>query len=159
MVLYKRYINRAPMSTTCHTVLHRHSISELTMPWGPAHFCFKRLLLNRLADFDETSQQWSLGGPLQKLYKSFRSAAYLAKTRFLRTNLKRHLLLNRWREFNQTWQKWSSGCPHQSYINRSCPLHMCVKIAKNRICVFETSNDISSWTAEGNSTRLGRNDR
>ena len=33
----------------------------------------QHLLRNRLVDFDKTSQEWSLGGPLPKLPKSFRS--------------------------------------------------------------------------------------
>ena len=47
----------------------------------------------------------------------------------------------------------------KSYINLSSPLHMCVKIDKNRIYAFEPSNNISSETAVGNSTRLDRNYR
>jgi len=33
--------------------------------------CKRLLLLNRLWEFTQTQQEWSLGGPLQKLYKWF----------------------------------------------------------------------------------------
>ena len=37
----------------------------------------QHLLLNQWLDFDQTSQEWSLVGPLSKLFKWFRSIAYL----------------------------------------------------------------------------------
>ena len=36
---------------------------------------FKQHLWNRLLDFDQTSQEWSLGGPLSKLFKPFQLVA------------------------------------------------------------------------------------
>jgi len=52
--------------------------SKLTPPLGSQFYIelykenFKRhLLLNRLWEFDETKQEWSLGRPLQKLFKWF----------------------------------------------------------------------------------------
>ena len=38
---------------------------------------FRHLLLNHCLDFDQTSQEWSLVGPLSKLFKWFRSVAHL----------------------------------------------------------------------------------
>jgi len=35
----------------------------------------QHLLWNRLLDFDQTSQEWSLGGPLSKLFKPFQLVA------------------------------------------------------------------------------------
>ena len=35
--------------------------------------CFKRHLLNHCVDFHQTSQEWSSGGPLSKLFKKFHS--------------------------------------------------------------------------------------
>ena len=35
------------------------------------NFFKQHLLWNRLLDFDQTSQEWSLGGPLSKLFKPF----------------------------------------------------------------------------------------
>jgi len=52
--------------------------SKLTPPRGSQFYielykenCKQILLLNRLWEFDETKQEWSLGGPLQKLFKWF----------------------------------------------------------------------------------------
>jgi len=39
------------------------------------HFFKQHLLWNRLLDFDQTSQEWSLGGPLSKLFKPFQLVA------------------------------------------------------------------------------------
>jgi len=50
--------------------------SKLTMPPGSQFYielykenCKRLLLLNRLWEFDETKQEWSLGGPLHKFFK------------------------------------------------------------------------------------------
>jgi len=50
--------------------------SKLTLPRGSRFYIelykekFKRhLLLNRLWEFDQTGHEWSLGGPLLKLFK------------------------------------------------------------------------------------------
>jgi len=39
------------------------------------NFFKQHLLWNRLLDFDQTSQEWSLGGPLSKLFKPFQLVA------------------------------------------------------------------------------------
>ena len=39
------------------------------------NFFQQHLLWNRLLDFDQTSQEWSLGGPLSKLFKPFQLVA------------------------------------------------------------------------------------
>ena len=39
------------------------------------NFFKKHLLWNHLMDFDQTSQEWSLGGPLSKLFKPFQFVA------------------------------------------------------------------------------------
>ena len=39
------------------------------------NFFKQHLLWNRLLDFDQTSQKWSLGGPLSKLFKLFQLVA------------------------------------------------------------------------------------
>jgi len=39
------------------------------------NFFKQHLLWNRLLDFDQTSQEWSLGGPLSKLFKPFQLIA------------------------------------------------------------------------------------
>ena len=43
----------------------------------PSTIFKQHLLLNHWLDFDQTSQEWSLVGPLSKLFKWFRSVAYL----------------------------------------------------------------------------------
>ena len=52
--------------------------SKLTPPWGSQFYielnkknCKRLLLLNILWEFDETKQELSLGGALQKLFKWF----------------------------------------------------------------------------------------
>ena len=39
------------------------------------NFFKQHLLWNRLLDFDQTSKEWSLGGPLSKLFKPFKLVA------------------------------------------------------------------------------------
>ena len=43
----------------------------------PSTIFKQHLLLNHWLDFDQISQEWSLVGPLSKLFKWFRSIAYL----------------------------------------------------------------------------------
>ena len=43
----------------------------------PSTIFKQHLLLNHWLDFDQTSQEWSMVGPLSKLFKWFRSIAYL----------------------------------------------------------------------------------
>ena len=43
----------------------------------PSTIFKQHLLLNHWLDFDQTSKEWSLVGPLSKLFKWFRSIAYL----------------------------------------------------------------------------------
>ena len=43
----------------------------------PSTIFKQHLLLNHWLEFDQTSQEWSLVGPLSKLFKWFRSVAYL----------------------------------------------------------------------------------
>jgi len=52
--------------------------SKLTRPQGSQFYIelykekFKQLfLLNRIWEYDQTQQEWSLGGPLPKLFKWF----------------------------------------------------------------------------------------
>jgi len=65
-----------------------HKVPKVSFCDGPLSFVhrpsvrasvnnfFKQpLLWNRLLDFDQTSQEWSLGGPLSKLFKPFRLVA------------------------------------------------------------------------------------
>ena len=43
----------------------------------PSTIFKQHLLLDHWLDFDQTSQEWSLVGPLSKLFKWFQSIAYL----------------------------------------------------------------------------------
>ena len=58
-----------------------HSPSVLVvvvrMSVRPSTIFKQHLLLNHWLEFDQTSQEWSLVGPLSKLFKWFRSIAYL----------------------------------------------------------------------------------
>ena len=49
----------------------------IRMSVHPSTIFKQHLLLNHWLDFDQTSQEWSLVGPLSKLFKWFRSVAYL----------------------------------------------------------------------------------
>jgi len=61
-----------------YIALSRGPLPKLTPPRGPQFYIelykekFKQLLiLNRFWQFYQTQQEWSLGGPLLKLFKSF----------------------------------------------------------------------------------------
>ena len=57
-----------------------HSLSVVVfvrMSVRPSTIFKQHLLLNHWLDFDQTSQEWSLVGPLSKLFKWFWSVAYL----------------------------------------------------------------------------------
>ena len=71
-------------------ITHRPSSSSSSV--RPFTIFKQHLLLNHWLDFDQTSQECSLFGPLSKLFKWFRSIAYLvtgAKNRFFNLILKK----------------------------------------------------------------------
>jgi len=51
------------------------SIVYLCVRSPMSQYFFKQLLWNRSLDFDQTSQEWSQGGPLPKLFKPFQLVA------------------------------------------------------------------------------------
>ena len=51
------------------------SVVRPSVPPCVNNFFKLHLLWNRLLDFDQTSQDWSLGGPLSKLFKLFQLVA------------------------------------------------------------------------------------
>jgi len=60
----------AHLSTKCSVSLCDPSMSVVR---ASVNIFFKQhLLCNRLLDFDQTSQEWFLCGPLSKLFKSFK---------------------------------------------------------------------------------------
>ena len=67
-----RYCDHSPSVVV--VVVVRLSVRPSVRPFT----IFKQhLLLNHWLDFDQISQEWSLVGPLSKLFKWFRSIAYL----------------------------------------------------------------------------------
>ena len=56
---------------------HSPSVVVVRLSVRPFTIFKKHLLLNQWLDFDQTSQERSLVGPLSKLFKWFRSIAYL----------------------------------------------------------------------------------
>ena len=78
------------------------------------NFFKQHLLLNHWLDFDQTSQEWFLVGPLSKLFRWFQRIAYLvtgAKNRFLTEKLKSLLVRNHWTDFDIILQKCSLDDP------------------------------------------------
>ena len=77
--------------------------------------CFKQhFLLNHLVDCHQTSQYWSFGGPLSKLFKEFNSIPNSGchGTQNLKgKNFKNLLVKNYWSDFKIIWYKWSLGDP------------------------------------------------
>ena len=72
----------AHLSTKCSVSFCDPSMSGVRRPCVRArvrasvnNFFKLHLLWNRLLDFDQTSQEWSLGGPLSKLFKPFQLVA------------------------------------------------------------------------------------
>ena len=68
----------AHLSTKCSVSFCDPSMSGVRRPCVCAsvnNFFKQHLLWNRLLDFDQTLQEWSLGGPLSKLFKPFQLAA------------------------------------------------------------------------------------
>ena len=77
----------------------------------PSTIFEQHLLLNHCLEFDQTSQEWSLVGPLSNLFKWFRSIAYLGH-RSLKIDFltKKNLLVrNHWTDFNIILQKCFFG--------------------------------------------------
>jgi len=74
---YKRGWFLAHLSTKCSVSFCDRSMSGVRRPSVRASVnnFFKQYLWNRLFDFDQTSQEWSLGGPLSKLFKPFQLVA------------------------------------------------------------------------------------
>ena len=67
----------ANLSTKCSVSFCDRSMSGVRacVHASVNNFFKQHLLWNRLLDFDQTSQQWSLGGPLSKLFKPFQLVA------------------------------------------------------------------------------------
>ena len=69
-----RYCDHSPSVVVVVRLSVRLSVRPSVRPFT----IFKQhLLLNQWLDFDQTSQEWSLVGPLSKLFKWFRSIACL----------------------------------------------------------------------------------
>ena len=85
-----------------------HSLSVRRLSVHPQSFT-QHLLLNHWLEFDQTSQEWSLVGPLSKLFKWFRSIAYLGsqelKIDFLTKKLKNLPIRSHWTDFHIIFQK------------------------------------------------------
>ena len=67
----------AHMSTKCSVSFCDPSMSGVRACVRPSvnNFFKQHLFWNHLLDFDQTSQEWSLGGPLSKLFKPFQLVA------------------------------------------------------------------------------------
>ena len=77
---------------------------------------FKHLLLpNRWANLDQTWQECSLGGPIQKLFTEFdsikNSGCHGNEIDFFKQFFKNLLLWNRWSDFEIISQEYSLGDP------------------------------------------------
>jgi len=135
------------------SVVHRQSVCACVRPC--VNKTFKQLLfLNRSLDFDQTSQEWSMGGPLSKLFKPLQLIALVG-----------HGIKNRF----STGNFQTSSCLKQQASSRG-PLPKLFKLW-SQICsrpwghnftlnfIRKTSNfDFFSWTADGNLTKLNRYD-
>ena len=146
----------------------------LTFLWWPiVHRSFVRacinnffkqhLLWNHLLDFDQTLQEWSLGGPLSKLFKPFQLVA-LGRSRGQKIGFAifKNLLV----------RNYKAQSFHIMYIASSRgPLPNLFKLCPwgqnwprpgghnfTLIYIRKTLNNIFSLTANGNLTKLHRND-
>jgi len=142
--------------------------SKLTPPRGSQLYTelyqekFKRhLLLNRLMLFDQTQQEWSLGGLLPKLFKWFWLVAYVGhgvKKIGLQKAIFKNLLL--WNYKAQSFYIWyitlSRGPLPKLF--KLCPWgqnwHSPGGHSFTLNYMRKTSNDFLSWTANGNLTKL-----
>ena len=107
----------AHLSTTCsrgafRVVIHLSCIVN--------NFFKHRLFPNCLANLDQTWQECSLGGPLQKLFTEFdsikNSGCHGNEIEFFKQFFKNLLLWNRWSHFEIISQKCSLGDPFQNLI-------------------------------------------
>ena len=85
----------------------------IRMSVRPSTIFKQQHLLNHWLDFDQTSEEWSLVGPLSKLFKWFPciSRSQELKIDFITKNLKNLLVRNHWTDFNIILQKCSFGDP------------------------------------------------
>jgi len=82
LVYSNLYILLAHLSTKCSSELlwsfnvrRPSSVVRASVRASVNNLFKQHLLWNRLLDFDQTSQEWSLGGPLSKLFKPFQLVA------------------------------------------------------------------------------------
>ena len=104
----------AHLSTTCS----RGAFRVVRCPLCVVNNFFKHLLLqNRWANLDQTWQECSFGGPLQKLFTEFdsikNSGCLGNKIQFFKQFFKNLLLWNRWSDFEIISQECSLGDPFQ----------------------------------------------
>ena len=102
----------AHLSTTCS----RGAFRVMMCPSCIVNNFFKHLLLpNRWAYLDQTWQECSLGGPLQKLFTEFdsikNSGCHGNEIEFFKQLFKNLLVWNRWSDFEIISQKCSLGDP------------------------------------------------
>ena len=107
---YQEFPFLAHLSTTCS----RGAFRVVMCPSRVVNNFFKHLLLqNRWANLDQTWQECSLGGPLQKLFKEFdsikNSGCHGNEIEFLKQFLKNLLLRNHWSDFEIISQECSLG--------------------------------------------------
>ena len=102
----------AHLSTTCS----RGAFRVVRCPSCVVNNFFKHLLLpNRWANFDQTWQECSLGGPLQKVFTEFdsikNSGCHGNQIEFFKQFLKNLLLWNCWSDFEIISQECSLRDP------------------------------------------------
>jgi len=122
---------------------------------------FKRLLLlNRLWEFDQTQQEWSLGGPLPKLLKWLWLVAEVGhgvKNRFSIAILKNLLVWNYKAQSFHFGHVASSRGPLPKLFIYFPGVKIDPAPAVTILHWMITSNDFFYWTANGNSIKLNRN--
>ena len=111
----------AHLSTTCSRGAFRW--------WCPScviNNFFKHLLPNRWANLDQTWQECSMGGPLQKLFTEFdsikNSGCHGSEMEFFKQFFK-NLLWNHWSDFEIISQECSLGDPFQKLFAKFWSVH------------------------------------
>ena len=115
---YKRRF-LAHLSTTCS----RGAFRVVRCPSCVINNFFKHLLLpNCWASLDQTWQECSLGGPLQKLFTEIdsikNSGCHGIEIEFFKQFFKNLLLLNRWSNFEIISHECSLGDPFQNLLTK-----------------------------------------